>query len=408
MYLREKKNKSGSTSVQIIQLLRGRYKVVKTVGCAHNEQELQRLIYLGKQEIERQRQQPGLFHHEEEMNVDELVSNVDNARVDAYGPEIIFGSIFDCMLPDDDIDPLLSAMVLTRIIHPGPKLYTLAYLKESQSLERQWSEIYHFLDNWEKSDQHLMETQLAEYLSTRNYNCATNSICYVLPLEMEEADDKLLHKYGITRLSRPRKRKQFIQLETTAEGMILAVHPITLGILKGKHLLNHLRRRSKSHDKLSMLIVLDGELISKANKERLTASQQPYVLLGDKVNDKTKSSNTTYNATELKQLHQLSNRLQLYFRIPLHDLQVKTVGRQLRKRIEAHLAITQMAWNIGKDLEKTLHDEGLKISLHKAIEISKSLYRITYTALRSGLTRSKLLQMNDEQNELFRVITRHY
>lgn len=408
MYLREKKNKSGSTSVQIIQLLRGRYKVLKTVGCAHNEQELQRLIYLGKQEIERRRRQPELFQRDEESNVDELISNVDNARVDAYGPEIIFGSVFDRMLPDDDIDPLLSAMVLSRIIHPGPKLHTLAYLLESQAIERQWSELYHFLDNWEKTDHQLLETQLTEYLASRNYNTASNTISYIMPLETDESDEKLLHKYGITRLSRPRNRKQFIQVETTAEGMILAVHPITLGILKGKNLLNQLRRRSKASDKHSMLIVVDAELISKANRDRLMASRQPYVLLGDKAKDKAKNSNTALSSTEIKHLQQHSNKLQQYFRIPLLDLQVKTDGRQLRKRTEAHLAITQMAWNISKDLEKTLHDEELKISLHKAIELSKSLYRITYTAMRSGITRSKLLQMNDEQNELFRVITRHY
>ena len=61
MFLREKKNKSGSISIQIIQKLRGRYKVLQTIGSGRSEQEVVRLTYLGKQEIERLSNQPGLF-----------------------------------------------------------------------------------------------------------------------------------------------------------------------------------------------------------------------------------------------------------------------------------------------------------------------------------------------------------
>ncbi len=42
MFLRKKKNKSGSTSVQIISKERGKYKVVKTIGNSDNERILYR------------------------------------------------------------------------------------------------------------------------------------------------------------------------------------------------------------------------------------------------------------------------------------------------------------------------------------------------------------------------------
>ncbi|MFW6364763.1 MAG: hypothetical protein ACOCZ4_02025 [Bacteroidota bacterium] len=40
MFVRTKKNKSGSTSIQIISKARGKYKVVKTIGCATTRQEI--------------------------------------------------------------------------------------------------------------------------------------------------------------------------------------------------------------------------------------------------------------------------------------------------------------------------------------------------------------------------------
>ena len=58
MFLRKNKNKSGSISVQIISKSGRKYKVVKTIGCGRTEQEIQKLEYLGKQELERLNFQP--------------------------------------------------------------------------------------------------------------------------------------------------------------------------------------------------------------------------------------------------------------------------------------------------------------------------------------------------------------
>jgi len=52
MFLRKKSNKSGSVSVQIVSNHRGKYTVEQTIGSSINEQELQKLWFVGKQEIE--------------------------------------------------------------------------------------------------------------------------------------------------------------------------------------------------------------------------------------------------------------------------------------------------------------------------------------------------------------------
>ena len=43
MFVREKKNKSGSVSIQIVSKENGTYKVVKSVGCATERPEIERL-----------------------------------------------------------------------------------------------------------------------------------------------------------------------------------------------------------------------------------------------------------------------------------------------------------------------------------------------------------------------------
>ena len=76
MFLRKKKNTSGSTSVQIISKANGNYKVIQSIGSSSSEQEIQKLWYLGKQEIERLSEQPKLFVSEN----DNLIEQVFDTR----------------------------------------------------------------------------------------------------------------------------------------------------------------------------------------------------------------------------------------------------------------------------------------------------------------------------------------
>ena len=43
MFIREKKNKSGSVSIQVVSKENGTYKVVKTIGCATERPEIDAL-----------------------------------------------------------------------------------------------------------------------------------------------------------------------------------------------------------------------------------------------------------------------------------------------------------------------------------------------------------------------------
>jgi len=61
MYIRPLKNRSGSISIQVISKARGKYKVVKTVGCATTQHEIEKLTLLAKQQIEELGQQTMLF-----------------------------------------------------------------------------------------------------------------------------------------------------------------------------------------------------------------------------------------------------------------------------------------------------------------------------------------------------------
>ena len=76
MFLRKLNNRSGSISVQIISKAAGKYKVVSTIGSGHNEQEVQNLWFLGKQELERLSKQSHLFVSENDHVVDQVFDSL--------------------------------------------------------------------------------------------------------------------------------------------------------------------------------------------------------------------------------------------------------------------------------------------------------------------------------------------
>jgi hypothetical protein len=95
MFLRKLKNRSGSISVQIISKVGGKYKVVSTIGSGSNEQEVLKLYFLGKQELERLTLQSHLFVSENDALVEQVFDSLQNTSIQTVGPEIIFGNIYN-------------------------------------------------------------------------------------------------------------------------------------------------------------------------------------------------------------------------------------------------------------------------------------------------------------------------
>ncbi len=98
MFLRKLPNRSGSYSIQIISKYRGRYKVIKTIGSGISEQEIEKLMFLGNQEIERLEGQSKLFISEKDSAIDNIFSSLHNSSVQTIGPELIFGKIMTSLV----------------------------------------------------------------------------------------------------------------------------------------------------------------------------------------------------------------------------------------------------------------------------------------------------------------------
>lgn len=146
MFLRKKKNSSGSTSVQIISKSTGKYRVIQTIGSGHSEQDIQKLWYQGKQEIELLRKQPKLFFSESDIIIEQVFENLSNSCVRTVGPEIIFGKIYDYIGFSAIKEDMFRHLVIARLAFPLSKLKTIEYLYRYQGVILDIDSIYRFLD----------------------------------------------------------------------------------------------------------------------------------------------------------------------------------------------------------------------------------------------------------------------
>jgi len=122
MFVRKKKNRSGSVSVQVIDKSKD-YRVVKTIGSSKNPEQISRMFELAKLFIDHQNKQYSLFPRDQQDNaaVLDFVRNVQNSHVRTVGPELIFGKIFDQIGFDAIPERLFRDIVIARLVYPTSK-----------------------------------------------------------------------------------------------------------------------------------------------------------------------------------------------------------------------------------------------------------------------------------------------
>jgi transposase len=113
------------------------------------------------------------------------------------------------------------------------------------------------------------------------------------------------------------------------------------------------------------------------------------------------------NATVIENYKNLWH-IEKAFRMSKTDLKIRPVYHRLKERIEAHICISFTAYCIYKELERVLYEEKSKLSLKHAAEITHNMYDITYTLPKSKHTKTKLLKMDKEQQELFEIIQKYF
>ncbi len=507
MFLRKLQNRSGSISVQIISKASGKYKVVKTVGTSSSEQEIIKLVYLAKQEIERLSSQPKLFISESDTLIEQVFSGLNNSSIRTIGPEIIFGKIYDSIGFAAIKEELFRHLVIARLAFPLSKLKTIDYLYRFQGILLDIDAVYRFLDKLKSKLQFQVE-QIA-FAHTKKVLQGNISVVFydMTTLYFEASDEDDLRKTGFSKDGKHQNPQIYLGLLVGLGGYAIGYDIFEGNIYEGHTLIPFIEKISKKFNLDKPIVVADAGLLSNDNIKAMKDLKYQYIIgariknepekikkqiLDKKLHDGqmmtirksgstrlivayatnravkdehnrkrglqrlekqikagklTKSSinNKGYNKylkligdvsieidyekfnndqswdglkgyisnTNLKDKQVIENYKNLWyiekaFRMSKTDLRIRPIYHRLKHRIEAHICISFTAYCIYKELERVLYIERSTLSLKKSAELTHNMYQITYTLPESKHTKSKLLKMDDEQAELYQIISKNF
>lgn len=276
MFVRQKKNKSGVISIQVIDKSSGKYKVLKTIGSSSIASEIEVLIskaqdfiknYTGLQELD--------FSNTDEM-IQTLLNNITAHKL--AGIELVLGKIFDEIGFNKIEDELFRDLVLYRLVYPKSKLKTTEYLFLYAGKDYSEDDVYRYLDKLYKS--HKTQVQQISYQHTQMILGDEISVVFydVTTVYFEINDEDDLRKTGFSKEGKHQHPQIVLGLLVSKGGYPLVYEIFEGNKFEGQTILPVIDSFKSKYGFNQLVIVADSGLLSNQNIEELQAKNYEFIL----------------------------------------------------------------------------------------------------------------------------------
>ena len=288
MYIRKLKNRSGSTSIQIIRKDKGRYIVIKSLGSATTLQEIENLKNIARKEIKRITRQKELFISEKDKMIQEAFVSLQNANIRTIGPELIFGKIYDYIGFNTIEDELFRHLVIARIAFPLSKLKTTEYIYRYQGIKIGISSIYRFLDKLHDKWKDAVE-QIAFNYTKKIMGGKIGVVFYdMTTLYFEASDEDDLRKTGFSKDGKHQSPQIFLGLLVAQGGYVIGYDIYEGNTFEGDTLMPFIERISDKFNLNKPIVIADAGLLSNKNLEALEFQGYEYIV-GARIKNESKA-----------------------------------------------------------------------------------------------------------------------
>lgn len=292
MFIRKKKNKSGKTSVQIIDKSTGKYKVLKTIGCSSDPEQLARYCKEGRNWIKDKLALLELDFYDEQKQIDGLLNNIE--QINIKGTELLIGKIYNEIGFDKIEEKLLKHLVMSRICFPVSKLKTTEYLYRYHSIEIDVDRIYRYLDKLIKHQKERIQQISYEHtleVLSNNINILFYDVT-TLYFEINKEDE--LRKTGFSKEGKHQNPQIVLGLLVSIEG-----YPLAYEIFEGHTLIPVIESFKSKYKINSITIIADSGLLSSKNIKQLQEKGNDFIL-GARIKTETKEIKEEILKLEIK------------------------------------------------------------------------------------------------------------
>ena len=167
MFVRKKKNRSGTTSVVVVDKHGGKFKELHTIGVSCDDAEIDRLCHEGREWIKshlgiRELDFEGHERKDREREAaEQMLSNVDSILLN--GAKLILDKVYDSVGFNQVGDDILRHLVVARLCQPMSKMATVEYLKSHFDEDVDLNRIYRYLDKLYDTQKDLVQRVSVEH-----------------------------------------------------------------------------------------------------------------------------------------------------------------------------------------------------------------------------------------------------
>ena len=411
MFIKKKKNRSGTTSIVVAEKTKGSYKELVTIGVAKDANDIDSLVNAGREWIskEESRRHPQLDLYGEEREacdrereeVRRVLSNVSNILLN--GCDLILDRTFDRIGFNRIDDEVFRKLVKARLAYPTSKAATVEYLKNHFDEDVDLSKIYRYLDKL-SDHQHEIVQDISVRHTAKLFGGNIGVLFYDVTTLYFEADyEDELRKTGFSKEGRHSNPQIILGLLVSLGGYPLAYCIHEGNKYEGHTMLPTINEFVSKYGLENFVVVADSGLMNNANIAELEAHGYKYII-GAKIKNESQEvknwileqpkrdcqmveydkggglkgylTNTDIPIQDVYAAYHNLWHVERAFRIAKSKIEIRPMFHFTRRRIEAHICICFVALKVYKELERMLKVSEIKMSVDKVLALAKTITTI--------------------------------
>jgi transposase len=289
MFVRKKKNRSGTTSIVVVDKSGSKFRELKTIGVSSEDKEIFELEQQGKKWIALQLGERDIFSEhamlEEEKQVTEhLLGNIENILLN--GTQLILNQVFKSIGFDSINDDILKHLVVSRICQPSSKAGTVDYLKSYFDEDVELHKIYRYLDKLHKTQQENVQKISVEH-TKRILGSKIGLVFYdvtTLYFETDYSDE--LRERGFSKDGKHAQPQVVLGLLVSKGGYPLSYSLFNGSQYEGGTMLPIVEDFVKRFELDDFVVVADSGLMNKTNIALLESGGYKYII-GARIKNET-------------------------------------------------------------------------------------------------------------------------
>lgn len=281
MYLRNKKNRSGTTSIVVVEKRNGICREIKTIGTSKDSGELDLFRMKGKQWISSHLGKQDIFQEydkevEEKQVTEYLLSNIENILLN--GVQLILNQVFKLTGFDAIQDDIFRQLVIARLSQPMSKASTVEYLKSHFDEDAQLHRIYRYLDKLYNTQQERIQRISVEH-TRRILGGKIGLLFYDVTTLYFEADysDKL-RETGYSKDGKHSQPQVVLGLLVSKDGYPLSYSVFNGSQYEGRTMLPVVEDFVERFNLDDFIIVADSGLMNQSNLALLESGNYKYII----------------------------------------------------------------------------------------------------------------------------------